>query len=529
MIDQAIKKEFEALLAATPEWKPAELTDDKGFVRLPDDDPDTVADYFEIWSLATCGVRHRYNSIDGWTIYFKDKYQRVEDDSEIRGYIRLFINKHCKVKKKVKGEDGGMKTYYAKPDKKMKVTSFTNNVMDQLRTPGGNVHLLPSQKAPCSLDGKLNADQTLAMKNGLLDRSIKPYILQDHTFQYYTLNYMDYDYLPAAFSEKWGRFLIDITDNDPDMMLLLQQWAGYLLMNTTKYQKFLLCVGDGANGKGVFFDTITAAIGRNNVSNVPLAAFTESFKIFATYGKMVNMSNESAKHLEESAESVIKEYVGGDKMVWEQKHRDLFCDYPSAKLMFATNELPPIRDHSDGIWRRMIYVPFDVKFTEDQQNKDLAKQLQQPKELAGILNWMLEGIESLEQMGGFVLPKRCVDGLATYKKESNPTGLFISEYLKAGDITNFDDYIVNSEVYKRYQNWCKINGCYAKNNAHFGRAVKKAFPLSSKSRPRLDGIKVCITLGVLEQEGLETGQGDNYETRYRPGNLDFTEDDEAPF
>jgi putative DNA primase/helicase len=375
----------------------------------------------------------------------------------------------------------------------------------------------------------MDADCTLAMANGLLDRSVKPYTLKPLSDQYYTLNYMTYDYLPDEISELWGRFLIDITDSDPDMMVLLQQWAGYLLMNTTKYQKFLLCVGDGANGKGVFFDTITAALGRENVSNVPLACFDDTAKIFSTFGKMVNMSNESAKHLEESAESIIKEYVGGDKMVWRQLYANAFSDYPTAKLMFATNELPTIRDSSDGIWRRMIYVPFDVQFPEGKQNKDLAKQLQQPKELAGIFNWMLEGIESLEAMGGFVLPRRCVDGLALYKKESNPTGLFISEHLEAGDPGNSDQYIITSEIYKIYQNWCKDNGCYPKNIAHFGRAIKKAFPRSEPSRPYIEGKKKRIYLGIKEQDKLETGPGCDFETGDGQGKMDFTGTNEPPF
>jgi P4 family phage/plasmid primase-like protien len=525
-----IKQEFADLIANTPEWHPPEPPSEiikpgepSEWVELPNDNLDVVADAFGEWSRDKCGVIHRFNSTDGWTIYVKDRYQRVEDEDEIKGYIQQFICKFVKIKKRTKQEDGSFKVYFVRPTNKMMVSSYITNVFKTFKRPNASVHLLPSQKAPCSLDGELDSNVVIAMKNGLLDRSTKPRTLHPHTPEYYNLNYMDYDYDPTAISEIWGRFLVDITDSDPDLMTLLQQWCGYLLMKTNKFQKFLLCVGDGANGKGVFFDTITAALGHLNVSNVPLACFEDTAKIFSTYGKMVNMSSENSKHMEEAAESIIKEYVGGDKMVWRQLYANAFSDYPTAKLMFACNELPIIRDITDGIWRRMLYVPFDAKFEGGKINTDLAKQLQQPKELAGILNWMLEGIESLETMGGFCPVQRCIDGLATYKKESNPTQLFMDDSLVEGD---FDDYIISSDVYGLYRNWCQTNGCYPKNAAHFGRAIKKTFTRSEKARQTIDGKKVYIYRGVKMVGEFDFGSSGPSKDHL---NDEVTGSDELPF
>ena len=64
---------------------------------LTDDLPDTVAAAFEAHSK----VSHHYNSIDNYSIYSKDQYQKVVDDKEIRLHIRKFLSK-CKLQRKSK-------------------------------------------------------------------------------------------------------------------------------------------------------------------------------------------------------------------------------------------------------------------------------------------------------------------------------------------------------------------------------------------------------------------------------------------
>jgi P4 family phage/plasmid primase-like protien len=497
------KEQFEIILQDTklyvPEVPPPGTANNKGFLQLPDDNPDTIAYHFEKWSQKDGNVRHRFNSIDQWSIYYKDKYQRVEDSDEIESYIRRFLL-ICKFK--TRDKEG--KSKYVRASKKHKTPTFIKSIMLWLRDMQ-DVHLLPGQKAPCSLDGSLSTEDVLAMQNCILDLVTgKTVPVSD---QFYTFNYMMYNYDPKAISDKWGRFLWDITGGDTEIMQLMQMWAGYLLMSTTKYQKFLLCVGDGANGKFVFFDTLAAAIGKDNVSNVPLACFADTSKIFSTYGKAVNMSNENTRDIESSVESIIKEYVGGDKMLWRQLYNEAFSAYPTAKLMFATNELPIIRDPSDGIWRRMLYLPFDVQIPEDQQNKNLARELQEPEELSGILNWMIEGRELLIKNDGFIVPKTCQEKLNQYRDESNSARLFVNEFLEVNP--DFDEYLTKSDVYRKYKEWCADNGRRPKNNSHFGQTVQKCFAMSKSCRPLINGKKVTAYEGIKYQEGMEFGHSNS--------------------
>jgi len=464
----------------------------KGVVILPDDHPDTIADAF--WQHSKQNdVQHKYNRFDGWSIFHKGKYQRVEDIKEIRLHIRKFIT-NCWIKK-----GRGEKAYRVRIKQS---SGFIGDILEALAAMP-QVHLLPKKKAPCSLDNSLDSEHVIAAKNVLIDISQRPHVTHPITEQFYTLNYLTYEYRKGAFPDKWASFLADITLSDIDLMLLLQQWCGYLLLPTLKYQKFLLCVGDGANGKGVFFDTITAALSQANTSNVPLARFDNPYALFGTYGKLVNMSNENARNIENKAESIIKEYVAGDKVLWEQKYHDAFFAYPTAKLMFATNELPRIKDATDGIWRRMILVPFEAKFTGDKQNTNLSKELQQPDELAGILNWMIEGAEILEKMGRFTEPKKCKTALENYRDESDSARLFLRDNFEH-DPEN-DTPIPCTWLHQQYQNWCNQNGFKAKNNVHFGHSVNQLFTVS-KSRPYFGTRKINVYVGLKFQEGSEIEQ-----------------------
>jgi len=477
---------LQQLLDAASLYEPP-VPEGEDVIVLDSEDVDVVtAKYVE-----QSDVSYVYNSFDDISIFKGGKYQRVPDANEIRLYIRKFLGK-CKILKKKKG---------LVPFSR-KTKGFISDLIETLCSLP-DVHLLPGQKAPCSLDGKLDTQTIIAANNCLISIKEYPFMTHPITKQFYTHNYLDYDYDKDAYSELWNKFIVEITVGDLDMALLLQQWAGYLLLPTLKYQKFLLCIGDGANGKGVFFDTIAAALGKENVSNVPLVRFIDKHTLFGTYGKMVNMSNENTQDLESAAEGVIKEYVAGDKVLWEQKYKDPFFAYPTAKLMFATNELPRIRDDSDGIWRRMILVPFKGKFMGKDQDLDLAKKLQQPDNLAGILNWMLKGAVSLMVNDGFVASETAKRELDNYRRESHPEIEFLEENFETCDVENTLLAVPCKVFRKAYEDWCRHRGVGIKGDRRLKQAMKKIFPNHKREQVRRGDKRPYYYLGVMMSVGSE--------------------------
>lgn len=327
------------------------------------------------------------------------------------------------------------------------------------------------------LDG-IKGARVFPMKNGSVSfddidiETNRPRLLH-HTPWYFTLAKADYDYEPKAECPFWEAFLHDIMDCNMKYVSLLKQWCGYLFTPDLNQQKFLLCTGEGANGKGVFFKVIQALLGEHNVSELGLTCFNPKvnrFSLYSTLGKMANMTNESSHIIEHEGENILKSYVAGDTLFFERKFREPLSARPTAKLMIATNSLPRFNDRTNAVWRRILLVPFPKVIEDEKQIADLAEQLK--RELPGIFNWAIDGLELLTKNGRFIEPSESKQLLENYRRDSDPARAFLLEY-----------YIFSpngqgqacAEVYEHYKQFCETNGHRPMSNRHFGRQVHRIF------------------------------------------------------
>lgn len=330
------------------------------------------------------------------------------------------------------------------------------------------------------LDG-VNGAQVIPMKNGnvsLTDREEngKPRLLK-HSSQYFSLTKLPYDYDPEAQYSDWLIFLDDIMRGDKDYILLLQQWCGYLFRPDLREQRFLLCTGEGANGKGVFFEVVQALVGEDNCSQVSLSRFSNPFALYNTLGKVVNVTNESNHIIENEAENVLKSIVAGDRFTFERKFKESVSARPTAKIMIATNSLPRFNDKTFGVWRRILLVPFKKVVSEDAQIKYLAEILK--AELPGILNWALEGQQNLNEAGRFNIPESNAELIEQYRRDSDPAKAFLLENYTTSPNS---EGVSCQQLYEEYKAFCSENGCMPMNVRTFGQQVRRIFPDVERAR-----------------------------------------------
>ena len=67
----------------------------------------------------------------------------------------------------------------------------------------------------------------------------------------------------------------------------------------------------------------------------------------------------------------------------------------TAKLLFSCNKLPPFREDTIAIWRRLCKIIFPNIIPEDQQDPDLLSKLTTEEEKSGILNLILRSLFNL--------------------------------------------------------------------------------------------------------------------------------------
>jgi P4 family phage/plasmid primase-like protien len=323
-------------------------------------------------------------------------------------------------------------------------------------------------------DGREKIINTVAVKNGLLcwdkkDPQVK-ITLMKHTPKFFNLSILPYDFTPEAKCPDFLNFLNDVMLKRQEYIDLLQLFIGYIFRPDLREQKFLLCCGEGANGKSVFFEVVQALVGKENCSQVGLTHFSDRFALYETLGKMVNLTAESSHIIDDEAENVLKGYVAGDRFTFERKFKDPVSAEPTAKIMISTNSLPRFRDKTQAVWRRIILVPFEKTVLPESQIKDLAVMLK--KELSGILNCAFDGLRKLNDTG-FVLPASHNEYIENYRKDADPARAFLLENYT---VSNNSDSVECKDLYNHYCQWCKDSGFENVNNRLFGQIVRRVFP-----------------------------------------------------
>ena len=105
--------------------------------------------------------------------------------------------------------------------------------------------------------------------------------------------------------------------------------------------------------------------------------------------------------------------------------RRLWFFDPSHLLWLHANHRPLIEGTDDGIWRRVLLIPFDVQIPASQRDPYLADRILD-EESAGVLNWMLAGLADY-QANGLTAPATVEAATTNYRTESDSVKAFLAD------------------------------------------------------------------------------------------------------
>ena len=91
-------------------------------------------------------------------------------------------------------------------------------------------------------------------------------------------------------------------------------------------------------------------------------------------------------------------------------------------------------------------------------------------ELAGIFNWVLEGLERLLTNKKFTYSKAANETLEEYRRNSDSVQLFIQE---EGYQPSNDTYVIMKMLYSHYREFCITGGYKPLNKTHFRQRLEK--------------------------------------------------------
>ncbi len=259
---------------------------------------------------------------------------------------------------------------------------------------------------------------------------------------------------------RWLKFINEIMNNDKEMAGYLQKVVGYSLTGDTTEQKFFFLHGFGANGKSVFIETISDLLGDYSTPTPVSTLMTKekgalSNDVARLAGARFVAANETPEHSKFN-ESELKQLTGGDTVIARFLHKEYFTFEPVFKLWISGNHKPVAGD-SYGLWRRLILIPFNVKFAKKDRDAKLREKLLQ--ELPGILNWAIEGCIKW-QADGLKTPLAIRTAISEYKSEADTVQHWIDDCWETNSAT--DSEIKSTELYKSYTDWVLQNGEFYK-------------------------------------------------------------------
>lgn len=339
---------------------------------------------------------------------------------------------------------------------------------------------------------RLDADNfVLGVRNGVVDLR-KNCLLPNHPDKFIT-RYANADFNPAADCPRWSQFLDEVFDGDQATIKAVQRLLGYTLTGLSTEEVLIFCVGFGANGKSIF-GNVTAAILGDYAKTAPSSLLAarraddhgpRSDLAMLDGARLISV-NELPAGLQLD-EQMVKQIAGREPISARQLYGDFFTYLPRFTCWVRTNHKPIIKGDDDGIWRRIVILPFRRKFSEETRDSGLEGKLMAERD--GILRWMVEGAAQYLRLGLYLSPAMQAER-NQYRKDSDLLGEFLEERITAAAGARVEQ----AEFYMTWLTWCQQSGAHAGGKKTFTQRLAERGVVTTKSNGRRYYVGVSKTV-----------------------------------
>lgn len=335
-------------------------------------------------------------------------------------------------------------------------------------------------------DGIIRAFATLCRKKNIFQKldSINPYIyafkngvydLKNKIFRLptpdeYVCCTCNYKYEPAKqkyidiLDKLFNEIFIDPVERKYVMMIL-----STALLGTNIFEIFLFFIGTGSNGKGIVTQLLDAVLG-NYFGTLDIDFFNSKdfVKSGSANSALASCKNSRWVNVSEVGADVklkdnrLKQLSGRDKIQARNLYGNAFVYTAKFKLCFQTNEKPIIDGADEAIRRRLRYITFRTKFTDnptlenerkidrDLKDRIMINDRYKHAFFAILLKYyyILTDVENMNP----VVPQSFQADVDNYLVENDPVSSFIKDCLRKTD--NHSDIIQSSDLFNEFKSYC---------------------------------------------------------------------------
>lgn len=308
---------------------------------------------------------------------------------------------------------------------------------------------------------------------------------------------MGCDYVPGATCPLFESTLSDVFFGDAGMLDFVQRIIGYAAAGNPKEDVMLIPFGNGSNGKSTVLNVLRKAFG-----GYARAAEASSFVADTKGGgggaggareDLVRLRGARFVYVSEPEENgelregAVKAMTGGDTIIARGLYSTASLEIvPSWVVFMPTNHKPIVKGSDNGIWRRLVLLPFERNF-DIEATKDVDRRDRLEAERVGVLSWIIEGYAKYRERG-LVQPPSVRAARESYRTQMDLLAEWIEECCEVGP----DFQCLGSSLWASWEGYAKQNGIlqYVKSNVALGRR------LDGKFRPGRNTLGGRVRLGI---------------------------------
>ena len=296
--------------------------------------------------------------------------------------------------------------------------------------------------------------------------------------------------------KEWLDTLSLIFQGDSELIEYVQQIAGLCAIGNVYLEELIISYGVGSNGKSTFWNSIAGALGSYS-GNISADTLTVGCKrnvkpeLAEAKGKRLLIAAELEEGMRLNT-STVKQLCSTDEIFAEKKYKDPFSFKPSHTLVLYTNHLPKVGAIDDGIWRRLIVIPFNAKISGKSDIKNYSEFL--IKKSGGyIVKWLIEGAKkAINNHFKIKNPKVVQGAIEKYKQDNDWMAHFLEACCELG--TGLEEK--SGDVYLAYRSYCTRTGEFIRSTAEFYNALE----MRGIRRRRTSKSRVLMGIKLLEEE-----------------------------
>ena len=260
------------------------------------------------------------------------------------------------------------------------------------------------------------------------------------------------------------RFIESISGDDEATSRTMQEIIGACMCCKRVLSQSPMLIGrpnngtsTASNGKSTYIDVLRAILGDENVSSMDIAALGDRFGPAELMGKLANLGDDIPDGFLHGQElSLFKKLVTGNEIKAERKYHEPFTFKPTATMVFSMNAMPRLADTTEGVFRRLAFIPFRRTFspTDPDYDPNIIEKLTKPETLRRFAVLGIMALHDLLSEGRDTLTE--IPDMVAAVEEVRTDNDVVKRWVFMENITAES---INrrwvSDVYQEFIEWCK--------------------------------------------------------------------------